>query len=207
MADYFMSPLSRLRYAHFHKPNDGEKGSGKYEGVFFVSPSSMTPKDKARWKAMKAEAKRVFIEKFGSKAWDEKNNRPKNGYLWPFREGDEDSKTCAPMADDDIWFRAKTEIKPGIADARHGKDDSGKWPEAEDPQDAYSGCFTREKIQFYAYDNQSKGVAMGLGNVIIMKDGERLAAGADAGSDFDEIDDDELFGEDDDDGDDGDDMV
>lgn len=197
MADYFLSPLLRMRYSHLHKPNTGEKGSGKFEGVFFLSPDELTPKDKERWKAMRVEAKRVFIEKFGSKAWN--GNGPKKGYFWPFRDGDEDSKTCTPMDDNDVWFRAKTEIKPGVADARDGKDDSGKWPEAEDAQDAYAGSFVRAKVQFFAYDNQSKGVAIGLGNVIIMKDGERLAAGADAGSDFDDIDDDELFGEDDDD--------
>lgn len=56
------------------------------------------------------------------------------------------------------------------------------------PSDVYSGMYARVTINFFAYDNSgSKGVGCGLGNVLKTRDGEPLAGGASAASDFDGI--------------------
>lgn len=53
------------------------------------------------------------------------------------------------------------------------------------PSDIYSGMFARVTINFFAYDTAgSKGVGCGLGNVLKTRDGEALAGGASAASDF-----------------------
>lgn len=52
------------------------------------------------------------------------------------------------------------------------------------PQDIYSGMYGRVTINFYPYANGSKGVGCGLGNVLKTRDGEPLAGGASAASDF-----------------------
>lgn len=53
------------------------------------------------------------------------------------------------------------------------------------PSDVYSGMYARVTINFFAYDTAgSKGVGCGLGNVLKTRDGEPLAGGASAASDF-----------------------
>ena len=54
------------------------------------------------------------------------------------------------------------------------------------PSDIYSGMYGRVTLNFYPYDTAgSKGVGCGLGNVLKTRDGEALAGGASAASDFD----------------------
>ena len=51
-------------------------------------------------------------------------------------------------------------------------------------------------MNFYAFNaNGNRGVAAGLGNVQLIKNGERLAGKASAASDFDEMTDDEELDE------------
>ena len=53
------------------------------------------------------------------------------------------------------------------------------------PADIYSGMYARVTVNFFAYDTAgSKGVGCGLGNVLKTRDGEALAGGASAASDF-----------------------
>ena len=53
------------------------------------------------------------------------------------------------------------------------------------PQDIYSGMYARVTINFFGYNRAGKrGVGCGLGNVMKTRDGEPLAGGASAASDF-----------------------
>lgn len=53
------------------------------------------------------------------------------------------------------------------------------------PQDIYSGMYARVTLRFFGYSNSgNKGVGCGLGNVMKTRDGEALAGGASAASDF-----------------------
>ena len=53
------------------------------------------------------------------------------------------------------------------------------------PQDIYSGMYARVTVNFFGYANAGrKGVGCGLGNVMKTRDGEPLAGGASAESDF-----------------------
>lgn len=54
-----------------------------------------------------------------------------------------------------------------------------------DPRDIYSGMYARVTIRFFGFDNSgNRGVGCGLGNVLKTRDGEPLAGGASAASDF-----------------------
>lgn len=56
------------------------------------------------------------------------------------------------------------------------------------PNDIYSGMYARVTINFFPYDTAgSKGVGCGLGNVMKTSDGEPLAGGASAASDFADV--------------------
>ena len=48
----------------------------------------------------------------------------------------------------------------------------------------YSGCYGRVSIRFYAYNNGSRGIGCGLGNVQKLRDGEPLGGGTTAAEDF-----------------------
>ncbi len=53
------------------------------------------------------------------------------------------------------------------------------------PQDIYSGMYARVTLRFYGFNqNGNRGVGCGLGNVMKVRDGEPLAGGASASSDF-----------------------
>ena len=53
------------------------------------------------------------------------------------------------------------------------------------PQDIYSGMYARVTLRFYGFNqNGNRGVGCGLGNVMKTRDGEALAGGASAASDF-----------------------
>lgn len=211
MAESFLTPLCRTAFPVLKEPKVAQNGKGKakYSTCMIFDPAQFSPKDKTRMKAIKQACIEALRQKFGDAAFDKKTGKPKAAY-WPFRDAAEKDH-LGGFEDGMVFANARTEIQPGIADARDGKTADGKWPEAEDPTDCYPGCYSRVKVQVYAYDMEgNKGVALGLGNIIIMKDGERLDGSVDASSDFGDIDDDELFDEDDDDtssDDDDDDMI
>ena len=53
------------------------------------------------------------------------------------------------------------------------------------PQDIYSGMYARVTLRFYGFNqNGNRGVGCGLGNVMKTREGEALAGGASAASDF-----------------------
>ena len=53
------------------------------------------------------------------------------------------------------------------------------------PTDIYSGMYARVTLNFYPFDTAgNKGIGCGLGNVMKTRDGEPLAGGASAASDF-----------------------
>ncbi len=53
------------------------------------------------------------------------------------------------------------------------------------PQDIYSGMYARVTVRFFPFNTAGKrGVGCGLGNVLKVRDGEALAGGASAASDF-----------------------
>ena len=204
-----MTPIARLSFANLAKPRLAQNASAdskpKYSATLVFDPATLTPKDKSRFKAMQSAARDAMREKFGDKAF-ESSGKLKHGYKIPFRKGEEKSEQYPESFEDGfIFINAKTESPPGIAEGRYGRNDQGKWPEAESAHDAYSGCYVRATIQFYGYDvSGNRGVGVGLNNILIIRDGERLGGGIQAKDDFKDIDDSELDLDDDDE--DGEDM-
>lgn len=81
--------------------------------------------------------------------------------------------------DADKWIaNAKTTIAPpGVVDCHVQP--------IIDPKEVYSGCYMRAALTAYAYDKGGgKGVALGLQNLMKVKDGEPLSSRATAESDF-----------------------
>ena len=107
----------------------------------------------------------------------------------PLRDGDierPDDENYAGC----MFLNATSTDKPGIVDR--------KVQPILDPMQVYSGCYCNVSVNAYAFNtNGNRGVTFGLGNVQLLKDGERLSGKADAASDFDEVADDaEVLNED-----------
>jgi hypothetical protein len=113
---------------------------------------------------------------FGAKAVEDlKAGRLKN----PLRDGDVE-KPGDPVYAGMYFINAKSDRRPGVVDR--------KLQPVLSTDDCYSGCIFRANIQVYAYDNKSKGVAVGLNALQVVEKGERLAGtGANAEEVFKEF--------------------
>lgn len=106
---------------------------------------------------------------------------PKNIKL-PLRDGEE-REDEAEEYQGKMFVNASSKTKPGIIDKNKN--------EILDSTEVYSGCYGRASLNFYPFEsNGNKGVAVGLNNVQMLKDGEPLgAARQSAEDDFDDLDD------------------
>lgn len=116
------------------------------------------------------EAKSLGIEKIG------KNGKIPAGIKMPLRDGDlerDEDETFEGC----YFVNASSNNKPQIVDKELNAIMS--------KEDFYSGCYGRASINFYAFNvNGNKGIACGLNNLQKLEDGERLAGGSDAATDF-----------------------
>lgn len=79
------------------------------------------------------------------------------------------------------YINAKNKRKPAIID-------KNKQPIIDDPDTFYSGCLGRVIVELYAYGGNSKGIAISLGNIMKVADGERFGGGSSsADEDFKEF--------------------
>lgn len=92
---------------------------------------------------------------------------PKN-LKTPLGDGDEDRDS--ELFAGHYFMTLTGKRKPGLVDA--------DLFEIEDEEEFYSGVYGRVTINFYAFNNQSVGVAAGLENIQKLEDGERIGGGA-----------------------------
>lgn len=168
----------RLSYAYLTKPysHDGDPGKGKYMTNVLI-PKSDKATIKAIEKAIESAKKSAIASKWGGK-------EPKKLDI-PLRDGDEkDDELYA----DHFYINAKTSNRPGVCDKNRAP--------IFDEDEIYSGMWAVVSIDFYGYDiSGNRGIAVGLRNVMKVKDGERLGGTSSAENDFDGIE----FEDDDDD--------
>lgn len=96
---------------------------------------------------------------------------PQHKFLSPFlRAGTdcigENGKYYPESYDDYHVLRASSKKKPGVIDAQ-------KRPVVEESE-IYSGRLANVSVNFFAYDNEQRGVSCGLGNVQLLGHGEPL---------------------------------
>lgn len=97
------------------------------------------------------------------------------------REDDEAYKDC-------MFFNCSNREKPQVVDR--------KVQQITDPSEVYSGCYCIVSVNFYPFSNSgNRGIAVSLGNVQKVRDGEPLSGRVSAVSEFDELGDDDLVGE------------
>lgn len=168
----------RFSYVNIFRSRSYQEGQDAKYSICLLIPKE----GKATLEKIKAgideAVKQGVSEKWGGK-------KPANLKL-PLRDGDEERAAEAPEYEGMYFLNANSANKPGIVDKNLN--------EILDPDELYSGCWGRASISFYPFSkNGNKGVAVGLNNVQLLEQGERLgAARASAEEDFAEEADDDL---------------
>ena len=166
----------RVSYAHIV---DVDK-NGMYSCALLI-PKTDTKTIDAINRAIEA-AIQEGIKKLGNK--DGYINR-KNLKL-PLRDADEEGNPNEGYKGH-MFLNAKNKRRPQCVNRR--------LEFIDDEDEMYSGCYCNVMVNFYAFAVEgNKGVAVSLGNVQKVRDGDRLGYGiSSAEDDFDELDDDDIF--------------
>ncbi len=173
-----ITPIFRVAFPHIFKPQDPMKGSAatavaKFGLTAIFSPATFTPEDKIRWAEMKAQADATSMEAFKKPL-----SKLPSTFKIPFRDGAE--KDLNGFGEGTIFISFTSRQRPGLVA-------SDRVTPIEDPEDFYPGCYARVSYRPYSYDNTGKGVALGLQNVIKIKDGDRLDSRTQADQDFKDL--------------------
>ena len=169
----------RISFANIWEPRSINGSEEKYS-VSCVIPKSDTATIARIEKAVEAAKADGKTRRWGGKI-------PPNLKL-PLRDGDlerpddENYRDC-------MFVNASSKEAPQIVDRREQP--------ITDPMMVYSGCYCNISVNFYAFNtNGNRGVACSLGNIQFVKDGDRLGGKASADADFDELDDEDVLGDD-----------
>ena len=175
----------RISFANIWEPKSINGSEEKY------SVSCIVPKSDKKTLAKIEKAIEAAKEAGKSKKWGGKI--PPNLKL-PLRDGDIDRPDDEAYANA-MFVNATSKDAPQIVDR--------KVDPILDPMECGSGDYCNVSVNFYGFNaNGNRGVAAGLGNIQLIKHGERLAGKASASSDFTEVEGDEdiagIFGGEDD---------
>ena len=174
----------RISFANIWEPKAINGGEEKYSVSCIIPKTDKKTLTKIH-KAIEAAKEAGLSKRFGGKI-------PPNLRL-PLRDGDIDRPDDEAYAGA-MFVNANAKDAPQIVDR--------KVQPILDPMECGSGDYCNVSVNFFAYNaNGNKGIGAGLGNIQLIKNGERLSGRASASSDFTEVedDDDEMpFGSEDD---------
>ncbi|AIS61339.1 DUF2815 family protein [Listeria ivanovii] len=186
----------RFSYVHVFEPWAGDESQEKKYSVCLIIDKT----DKKTVKAIKSAIKELKESKEAITVWGGKNGTAPKNLKIPLRDGDEERDEMEEF-EGKYFVNANSKRQPGVINKKR------KELTAEE---FYSGCYGRASIDLYAYNsNGSKGIAVGLNNLLFLEDGEPLGFSAlsaedDFDDDLDDYDDD--FDEDEEDDEDEDDL-
>ena len=164
----------RISFANIWEPKAINGGDEKY------SVSCLIPKSDKKTLARIQKAVEAAKEDGKARKWSGKI--PPNLKL-PLRDGDID-RPDDENYEDCYFLNASSKDAPQVVDRKVNP--------ILDPMMVYSGCYCNVSVNFYAFNaNGNRGVAVGLGNIQFVRDGERLSGKASADADFDALEDDD----------------
>lgn len=165
----------RFSYANVWEPKSINGGDEKYS-VSLIIPKSDT-KTIGEIKAAIEAAKEEGKVKFGGKI-------PGNIKL-PLRDGDIDRPDDEAYSNS-YFINANSKDRPQIVDKNVKP--------ILDQDEFYSGCYGKASITFYAFNsNGNKGIAVGLGNLQKISEGEPLSGRTRAENEFTTVEDDDFL--------------
>jgi hypothetical protein len=162
---------TRWSYASVWEPKSINGGTPKYS-VSLIIPKS----DKATVGKIKAAIEASYKEGEAKLKGNGKSVPPLSSLKVPLRDGDIERPDDEAYANA-FFINANSTTAPGIVDADVNP--------VINRSDVYSGVYGRASINFYAFNsNGNRGIACGLQNLQLIKDGEPLGGKASAESDF-----------------------
>ena len=167
-------PDTRWSYANVWEPKSINGGAAKYS-VSLIIPKSDT-KTVAK---IKAAIEAAYQEGQAKLKGNGRSVPPLAAIKNPLRDGDVERADDEAYAEA-MYVNANSKDAPQIVDR--------KVQPILDAMECGSGDYCNVSVNFYAFNaNGNRGVAAGLGNIQLIKHGERLAGKASAASDFEEI--------------------
>jgi hypothetical protein len=183
----------RFSYANLFEPkvedeNKIDKKTGK-PAEFYSVQVIISKKDEATVAAINGAVSFAAKEKLGDK---------KIPTMWklPLRDGDEEWEEKGEHLKGAWFFNCKSKGRPNVVGTRkYTEEDVARWDENNelqppeyiarnrpkvgklvplDSEDFKSGDYGRISIDTYYFEAESKGIAVGLGNVQKLKDGDSL---------------------------------
>ena len=174
----------RISFANIWEPKAINGGEEKYSVSCLIPKSDKKTLTRIH-KAIEAAKEAAKGKKWGGKI-------PPNLKL-PLHDGDVDRPDDENYVDH-IFFNASSKDAPQIVDR--------KVQPILDSMECGSGDYCNVSVNFYGFSaSGNRGVAAGLGNIQLIKHGDRLSGKASASSDFQEVEDDDEempFGSEDD---------
>lgn len=164
----------RLSYANIWEPKENDQGQLKYSCALLIPKS-----DKATLQKIKG-----IVDSLKAEAMNKNKGKLPANFKLPLHDGDEEKPEDENYAGH-YYLNAYANSKPGIAKPiGKSPDGSLKFQEITDSTEVYSGCYAKVSINFYLYDNKSKGIGVGLNNIVKVQDGESLAGKSSVNEDF-----------------------
>jgi hypothetical protein len=171
---------TRWSYASVWEPKSINGGTPKFS-VSLIIPKS----DTVTVTKIKAAIKAAYQEGESKLKGNGKSVPPLASLKVPLRDGDIERPDDEAYANA-FFINANSTTAPGIVDADVNP--------VINRSDVYSGVYGRASINFYAFNsNGNRGIACGLQNLQLIKDGEPLGGKASAESDFATDEDDDFL--------------
>lgn len=178
-----MTPKFRLSFPHLAEPRKKDKPEdvSVYDAVAIVDPATLEkPKEMAKWKALNDYIEELRQTKFKD---------IKSGLKMPIKD-DKRRKALEQFNPPEYhgmytFLMTSREFQPGIGKRVNGQTVELKGAEQKE---LYAGCYCVATVNPFAYSNQSKGIAIGLNNIVKVADGTPLANRRSVIDDFEEID-------------------
>lgn len=156
----------RLNFPELFVPKSFEGGPEKYSVTILIPKTNTTLIEKIN-QAVEEALEAGKVSKFGGKI------PPRGSLTLPLHDGDTEKEGNEYQGH--YFLTARSKWKPEVVDA--------SLQPIMSESEIYSGCYGRVSLTFYAFNKLSKGVAVGLGNVMKTRDGERIGGSSTSAAD------------------------
>lgn len=163
----------RLSFVHLFVPYVNPKNDDptpKYSTTILIPKS-----DTATMQRLQAAINAAVTEGVKKGVWSQNPAQPKTP-VWDGDGARSSGEAFGPECKGHWVITVSSKQQPQIVDVQGNP--------IINQSEVYSGMYARVSINFFAYNNKSKGIGAGLGNVMKLRDGESLAGGRSASDDF-----------------------
>jgi len=160
-----ITPLVRFSYLRVFEARANQSGQLKFSASLLIPKSDTTGIAGLQAAIDAAIQKGIDTNKF--------TKAQIKSLRVPLRDGDEEFEAGnrGPEYKGHFFFNASSDNRPGVVKAQKG---SAPVP-IFDENEFYSGCYGRADVNFFPYNQVgNRGVGVGLNNIMMVKEGDRL---------------------------------